>query len=283
MTAKSARRRTGFEDRFLAFVDVLGFRDVVHQMAHQPELFSTVRDTLKTLDRQSQRLRDHAERIRNARARAKQKRVALLGLNRRGVEMTAFSDCYVVSQTFPAWEVLAAVQALGSDLLARGILCRGAVVHGKAFHRDRVLFGPAVIEAYELEQGVAKYPRILVTEAVREAAWGYHTGLCKQRLFKRDADGCWFVNLLAPALSKWEPIATPAAAEISTRKYLTGVRQWLANRYTTDGQQPDLRKLSKLGWLVHHFNDVAAAEGVPTIPIPLSDIELTPSLEQYDQ
>jgi hypothetical protein len=276
----ATRRKPGFEDRYLAFVDVLGFRDVVHQMAQRPELFSSVRDTLKTLDGQARRLRDHAQQIKAARARAKQKRVAWLGLNTRGVEMTAFSDCYVVSQTFPAWEVLAAVQALGSDLLARGILCRGAVVHGKAFHRDRVLFGPAVIEAYELEQSVAKYPRILVTEAVREAAWGYHSGLCKQRLFKRDTDGCWFVNLLAPTLSKWEPIANPAAAEISTRKYLTGVREWLTNRLANQGQPPDLRKLSKIGWLVHHFNVAAAAEGVPTIPIPLSEIELTPSLDQ---
>jgi hypothetical protein len=81
--------------------------------------------------------------------------------------MTAFSDCYVLSEVFPAWHVVAAVQALGSRLLAEGILTRGGVVQGGAYHNGRVLFGPGIVEAYNLEREVAKYPRIVVSEEVR--------------------------------------------------------------------------------------------------------------------
>lgn len=80
------------------------------------------------------------------------------------LQMTAFSDCYVLSEVAPAWHVLAAVQALGSRFLAEGILTRGAVVQGSAYHNGRVLFGPGIVDAYKLESEVAKYPRILVTD-----------------------------------------------------------------------------------------------------------------------
>ncbi len=54
----SDRRRHGsFEDRFVAFVDILGFRDIVSRMQKEHGLFSTVRDALKTSGHPQERKR----------------------------------------------------------------------------------------------------------------------------------------------------------------------------------------------------------------------------------
>ncbi len=241
----------------MAFVDILGFRDIVARMQKEKELFSTVRDALKTIDKQAREFRDY-------RVERKQSYEAILASGKAPLtdpphlQMTAFSDCYVISETSPAWHVLAGVQALGANLLAQGILCRGAVVKGPAYHRDRVLFGPAVIEAYELESQVAKYPRILVTEEVRKAAWGYHEGRWKGRLFIEDADGCWFINTLTPSMSDWIALSN-ANADVSSREFLQTVRKWLGPRLQE--AQTHLGKKSKLHWLVNHFNKLATERG----------------------
>jgi hypothetical protein len=112
-----------------------------------------------------------------------------------------------------------------------------------------------VIEAYELESQVAKYPRILVTEDVRKAAWDYHKGRWKRRLFIQDNDGCWFVNVLTPSMSEWSAISD-ANADISSRKFLQTVRKWLSRELPK--ARRDLGRLSKLQWLGSHFNRMAA-------------------------
>ncbi len=241
----------------MAFVDILGFRDIVVRMKSEPGLFSTVRDALKTIDKQ-------AREFRNYRAARKQSYAAVLASGKLPLTspshlyMTAFSDCYVISETFPAWHVLTGVQALGATLLRQGILCRGAVVRGPAYHRDRVLFGPAVIEAYELESRVAKYPRILVTEEVRKEAWGYHEGIWKGRLFIQDTDGCWFINVLTPSMSEWRALST-ANMDVSSREFLQTVRNWLSRELKAP--KSDLGKMSKLQWLGNHFNKFARERG----------------------
>jgi hypothetical protein len=184
-----------FQKRFIAFVDILGFANIVARMPRDQHLFETARDALKDLDRQARLVqryrREHREKRRD---KIRKGEVSLVPDT--NLQMTAFSDCYVLSEVSPAWHVIAAVQALGSRFLTEGILTRGAVVLGKAYHNGRVLFGPGIVEAYNLEQEVAKYPRILVSEDVCKEVRGYHQGVWEGHLLKQDVDGCWFVNLL---------------------------------------------------------------------------------------
>lgn len=254
--------RSRFQLRYLALVDVLGFKGIVERMAADGRLFVTVRDALKTLARQSRTFRRY-----NATARAKykatiRKGIAPMPVRKSELRMTAFSDCYVVSETFPAWHVLAAVQALGARFLKAGILTRGAVVYGRAYHRNDVLFGPAMNEAHQLESEVAKYPRILVTESVRAKVWGYNQGLCKGRLLNQDVDGCWFVNLLVPPLSNWAALSD-AEASRDVREYLKDVRQSLLTQL--EHVKGNAGHLSKVWWLVHKYNEAAKTESVELI------------------
>jgi hypothetical protein len=253
--------KTRFQQRFIAFVDILGFSSIVDRMSREDRLFTAVRDALKSLDRQAREIQQYRRERREKRATTLRKgRVPLV--RESNLQMTAFSDCYVLSEVSPAWHVLAAVQALGARFLAEGILTRGAVVQGKAYHNGRVLFGPGIVEAYLLESEVAKYPRILVTESVREEVLGYHEGLWKGRLLNRDVDGSWFINLLVPSLSSWAPLSD-VAVKRDLRAYLKKVRGSLVDAW--ERAQGNAGHMSKVWWLIHRFNKEAEKEGIDQI------------------
>jgi len=218
-----------------------------------------VRDALKELQKQSVAFRDYQQSLRGQRrSNTKEGRVPLFNSKSR-LETTAFSDCYVLSEVSPAWHVLAAVQALASRFLQRGILTRGGVAVGDVYHRHDVLFGKAIVEAYELEHEVAKYPRIVVSDEVRQAVWGYHRGLCQGQLLQQDVDGCWYVNVLVPPLSNWSAL-TRARSEHDVHAHLERVRASLAGLVDNAGGHPAY--FSKVGWMAHKFNEAALAAGL---------------------
>jgi hypothetical protein len=79
-------------------------------MARDGGLFTTVRDALKDLDRQARLVQRYRRERREKRKDTLRKgKVSLVPDS--NLQMTAFSDCYVLSEVFPAWHVVAAVQA----------------------------------------------------------------------------------------------------------------------------------------------------------------------------
>src|SRR5205807_662034 len=56
------------------------------------------------------------------------------------------------------------------SLIWRGMLSRGAVVEGKVLHTDKMIFGPALVEAYDLESKAALFPRIILGDSLLEVA-----------------------------------------------------------------------------------------------------------------
>lgn len=84
---------------------------------------------------------------------------------------TAFSDCIVLSEAVDPKALqylLFRVSQFALDLLASGFLLRGAIAKGLLRHSERVIFGPAFLNAYDSERNVAKYPRIVVDRGTHE-------------------------------------------------------------------------------------------------------------------
>jgi hypothetical protein len=226
------------------------------------ELFDTVRDALATIEAQAQNLEEYRRLCNPAKH---SHRVSLLPAT--DVTMTAFSDCYLISEKasdsegdISPWHVMAAVQALGSNLLAKGILTRGAVVRGSAYHCGRVAFGPAIIEAYNNERNVAKYPRILVSEEVRRAISLEDRTMWGGRLLLQDIDECSFINVLTPSLTRWDTVSNETSA-LATKEFMSRVRKKLLQRLEcTDKSSIGL--VSKVKWLIYYFNAAAEASGI---------------------
>lgn len=105
-----------------------------------------------------------------------------------------FSDTLVVAT--PAEDPARAVDLLIGDaaqlqqaLTARGFFVRGGLSLGLFSVGDGLIFGPALVEAYELDSRHALHPRIVLSKEA-EAVAPRNTGLM------RDGDGHVFVNYL---------------------------------------------------------------------------------------
>ena len=87
------------------------------------------------------------------------------------MEFTAFSDCFVLSSRIPEDPVNTAlyqITLICSLLLKSGLFARGAIVEGPIYHKNDIVFGPAMINAYKNEQSISVYPRITVSRKLVE-------------------------------------------------------------------------------------------------------------------
>lgn len=126
------------------------------------------------------------------------------------MRLTAFSDSVVVSDEigtdgFGYARILHFASYLVWQLLEMGILTRGGVAHGSLHHENGIVFGPALIQAYELESRQAIYPRILVPDDIATAyvdteveMRGEQARQISSTLFRRDFDGNIHLHILGP-------------------------------------------------------------------------------------
>ena len=146
-----------FGPRFLAYFDILGWSDLIR----------------------SKRGTDVADKIIGAILQLKNARqlisegqeMAAGGVVDFGRTLTAsfFSDSMLYScaaePNEAAW-LTDRVRLMCRWLLSEGLYTRGAVVVGDLHHEpDGTILGRALIEAHEIERDVAKYPRLIVTDA----------------------------------------------------------------------------------------------------------------------
>jgi hypothetical protein len=79
---------------------------------------------------------------------------------------------------------------LAAAALKIGFLIRGGVTIGNLYHAQGIVFGPAMVEAYELESRTAVYPRIVVSHTImRRPKW-----IANSLVFLKDDDGLYCVN-----------------------------------------------------------------------------------------
>ena len=97
----------------------------------------------------------------------------------------------------------------------------------------------------------------IVTPEVCEAIRWDNTNTWNGQLLLKDTDGCSFINVLTPPLSKWTVINTKPPRGL--KEFLTDVRGILLRRI---GTAQGLRHESKIRWLIHHFNNAAEWHGL---------------------
>jgi hypothetical protein len=89
------------------------------------------------------------------------------------------------------------------NLISAGFFVRGGLSLGRMHLRDGLVFGPALVEAYELESKSAVHPRVVLSPAVDEsqrADLGFYASprdSAQASLLLCDGDGRTFVNYLA--------------------------------------------------------------------------------------
>lgn len=140
-----------YENRILAFVDILGFKNMVQVSASNFEEQVRLMKAMNII---------HSYKSLNDKGPDG-------GLRKYGVQVTTFSDSAILSYPISfdggLFHVLLDLIHLQIDLACLGIFIRGGVSIGPAHHDEFNAFGPAMVDAYELESKIAKYPRIILS------------------------------------------------------------------------------------------------------------------------
>ncbi len=135
-----------FEKNFVAFIDVLGFSEMVKKDALRSDA------------------PEHLEKLYKAHAKAKS-----LFSQDINISLTQFSDSVVIARKFDTdletfLSFIKQIAEYQKNLFLDGILCRGGVALGKHFKKDDFLYSQGLIEAYYIESKRAIHPRILISE-----------------------------------------------------------------------------------------------------------------------
>lgn len=263
-----------YEQRLCAFVDILGFRDLVQrslQSLDPPLRQRQIRQLLREVvlarpvwDRDSpvnvieDRLREQgvadpkaeAERLVNEYAAAE-----------RG---SSFSDSLVLSATLNDRAITGLVTSLlvlSRGLARLGNYARGAVCLGPLCHEQDLCFGPALIAAYDMEKRAVFYPRIVFTPEAHAAVakvQSLSVGPLAPYL-REDADGQRFLDFLSQV--------APDLADTFGAGEMEEIRCELG-RQLSSSQTPNLAR-PKLVWLARYFNSVlemAPIAGIKPLP-----------------
>jgi hypothetical protein len=106
--------------------------------------------------------------------------------------------------------------------LLQGLPCRGAITVGLLHYHERIVVGPALVKAYQLEQCVAYYPRVILDVTAMEH-WKAEFGAGSshpehESLVKRDRDGQDFLDIFNPGWMDFLPWTefVPSPNEVPT-------------------------------------------------------------------
>jgi hypothetical protein len=172
-----------------------------------------------------------------------------------------FSDTLVLtSPVLPAGEEESAIGSLivqaawlQLNLIQAGFFARGGLSLGDFHIRDGLLFGPALVEAAEIEHAKAVHPRVVLSPSAvasqeRDLAFYSDAAQSPQNsLLLRDGDGQVFINYLALLLD--EPTDPAPAFEMHRDAVVERLRR----------HQVDKRIWEKYRWAAEYHNAVCAA------------------------
>lgn len=211
----------------VAILDVLGQQDAIRQLARlQPssanysEIIRKLQDSIGKRNQMVDSFRMSLEKFTTATKRSiadPEQRAVYDRFQHRQIKTYTFGDTVVayVPVVTPQGDVSVrdiygilmgcAGTMLGN--IADSVPIRGAIEIGYGLEwGDNEIYGPAFLSAYELEQQIAQYPRIVVghelmlyLEQLTERPETSPTRILAtqiQKLINRDEDGCFFIDYL---------------------------------------------------------------------------------------
>ena len=251
MTRRS-KATVAYEERLCLFLDILGFKSIVGESVQEKQ------ESTKSTHRRFDVLRIHSALSAIDRA-IKPSGPTFGGIGKSSKQVTQFSDSIVVSYTLDeksaVFDMLYDMYFLQIELVQRGILVRGAITSGKLFHDKQIVFGPALVEAAELEK-LAMYPRVILHQEIidhgklRNAS--HHSSADEEKsirsMLQQDLDGMFFIDYFNPSPDDFDE------GWDGLYEYLISLRE-MVRRLSQLTKDPSIKL--KHSWMRQKFNDIA--------------------------
>ena len=226
-----------FEDRIIAFVDILGFKNKIENNFSQ----SNEMEVEKIYRFISFLHEDYDKKI-----------------NDSSYQATQFSDSLVISykadEKAAVFKILIDLLYLILEALKYGFLLRGSVTVGKLIHDKNHLFGPAMNKVYKNESKIACFPRIILCEELIKIAYknpiqperAQNEKMIIRSLLKRDFDGFYYIDYFIAGAK--EIIAENGLETITV--FFDKIQEIINNNEDTN----DVTIIQKYNWLKCKYN-----------------------------
>ena len=160
------------------------------------------------------------------------------------MEYQAFSDNIFINTPSTSEGLIALigqVRWLTLTALEKGAFIRGGITIGNISQNEQnnILFGPALIEAYELESKIALYPRIILSKSAVSLLKESNKDQIIEQQICQSQDGVWYIHLFNDSLQDvyddWQktfkPIIEQALKENIDNPNVFKKIRWFAEYY----------------------------------------------------
>jgi len=164
-----------YKNRIVAFVDILGFKNLVLSLKNDPALHEKVYLALSKI----KSVYTHSQSGHTAQS---------------DLEVSIFSDSIVISSEMASisniFSVIWTCGWLQAQLFGISILTRGGISQGLTVHEKDIIYGEGMINAYKIESSAAVYPRIVLDPKISQSL----NSNIKDKFLDKDFDGLWFID-----------------------------------------------------------------------------------------
>jgi hypothetical protein len=249
------------EQRIVAFLDILGFKDAVNSIDE-----TKYREIFEVLSNFSLSNSDHHVNI-------KQEDDSSL-IIRGEPAVSSFSDHVVISirnipnysgQELPLWTFIHYIQNAAATLcdvaLQKGFLVRGGVSYGDIIHREKIIYGKALLEAIDIESTVASYPRIVFSHSLTEAIGSQNLfNLYENKSLYKDKDGLLVLNWMSAVTLKQVSAGSEVINDMNQYKEKL-LRYGRVISEKLEENKNDIKKLKNWNWMGNYYKWCLEREG----------------------
>jgi len=241
-----------YETRYCAFVDILGFSGLIQQLKSDAISFERLHDLLKVVHARPTEYQADPFASSDLRAQSISDAVCL---------STACSEVGLS-------HLIYSLDQLTGRLLEVGYFVRGAIVKGRLFHDEEVVFGEALVSAYKLETEVARYPRIMIERDVAMDIQKYYSSHSHQTTWSllefqfffclmQGSDGPYFLNTLRDFEFKFDDAKDENQLERSNHiDKCNRIAEKIQTRFSKSVDTP--RHFEKVQWFARYWNNYIA-------------------------
>jgi hypothetical protein len=231
-----------YPERFCAFIDILGFRGYVASLGKDTSKVVALKNTLQMVHKP---LHPGISDLRDVDYRTQ-----------------SISDAVAIS-VLPTVtgliELFSTLELLTMSLLSAGYFVRGAIAKGRLYHDEGMVFGEALIRAYDLETTVVRYPRIMITTDVAAVSLGPDklAGVCRDHM-RVASDGPRYLHVLHRMHKEMNDAPLGADNEETDR---FGPYSWIKTMIMTRFEEAldNPRHFEKVQWFARYWNSTLPA------------------------
>ena len=227
-----------YEERYCAYLDILGFADLMADLRSGNVKFEAIRDVLKRVHKPYD--------------------PQIIDVEHCDFRAQSISDAVALSTkcTVPGLSMLfAAVRQLAEASLHEGYFLRGAICKGLLFHNETTVFGEALVRAYRLESEIVKFPRIMLTKNIVSDALSSDQKKDFEEHIKQADDGpfyqhvLWHLQMLLDVLKERNYAPEGSGHQLA---YYAKMRDMIQRRFDKSVDTP--RHFEKVQWFANYWN-----------------------------